>query len=97
MAKKASKKPKPAAFSVASQQTARAAAAARRQAEEGRQLIDGSNIALRRATDAMASMQRTAKADPAAAAIFEQYGLSESAMAQFLGLAEPIFNAFPIA
>ena len=97
MAKKAPKKPKPPAVSPVPAQTARAAAAARRQAEEGRQLIDGGPISLRRACDAIASMQRTAKADPAAAAIFAQYGLSHLALEEYLTLTEPLFNAFPIA
>lgn len=101
MAKKASQKPKaktaaPAPVSPAVAQTALAAGAARRQAEEARRLLDASMHSLRHAADAMKSVQSTAKADPAAAAIFAQYGLSEDALNVFHSLTSPMFLSFPI-
>lgn len=98
MAKAKSSKPKRTApLAVVSSASSIAAGSYRRQAEEAHRLIAAGNVAVRCAADATRSIRNAAASNPAAAAIFAEFGLGNETLENFDDLSAKLLNAFPAA
>ena len=98
MAKAKSSKPKLAApAAVVSSASSISAGSFRRQAEEAHRLIVAGNVAVRCAADAMRSIRNAAASNPAAAAIFAEFGLGNETLEHYDAQSSQLLNAFPAA
>lgn len=98
MAKAKTSKPKKTAPVAAVSSTSSITAGAfRRQAEEAHRLIAAGNVAVRSAADATRSIRNAAASNPAAAAIFAEFGLDNKTLENFDALSTQLLSAFPAA